>query len=242
LFNVPDDRLAEWDVVFTHGGATQGIKMIGDSWDLSFNAADVAKERRAPRVRLDEVFQRGSFLIFRILARLVQRPGRQARGMGCRFHARRSNSGNQDDRRGRTPQLQRSRCGEGKTRTSCETRRGIPARQFPTKRLQPCSNPPPRSPVPLVHRPCTPTQPNATPPALRRSRALPPPGSPQGLRRLSRSRRQRQRGFSRSRYAYPAQCNATGARLGLRYAAQIKHANSNAKILVDAAAYTRSVD
>jgi hypothetical protein len=33
LFNVPDDRLAEWDVVFTHGGATQGIKMIGDSWD-----------------------------------------------------------------------------------------------------------------------------------------------------------------------------------------------------------------
>lgn len=39
-------------------------------------------------------------------------------------------------------------------------------------------------------------------------------------------------------YAYPAQCNATGARLGLRYAAQIKRANPNARILVDAAAYS----
>lgn len=39
-------------------------------------------------------------------------------------------------------------------------------------------------------------------------------------------------------YAYPAQCNATGARLGLRYAAQIKRANPNAKVLVDAAAYS----
>lgn len=30
LFNVPDDRLGEWDVVFTQGGATQGIKLVGE--------------------------------------------------------------------------------------------------------------------------------------------------------------------------------------------------------------------
>lgn len=33
MFNVPDDRLSDWDVVFTHGGATQGIKLVGDAWN-----------------------------------------------------------------------------------------------------------------------------------------------------------------------------------------------------------------
>lgn len=39
-------------------------------------------------------------------------------------------------------------------------------------------------------------------------------------------------------YTYPAQCNATGARLGLRFAAQIKRADPEARVLVDAAAYS----
>ncbi|GJN88068.1 hypothetical protein Rhopal_001024-T1 [Rhodotorula paludigena] len=33
LFGVPDDRLSEWDVVFTQGGATQGIRTVGEAWD-----------------------------------------------------------------------------------------------------------------------------------------------------------------------------------------------------------------
>lgn len=45
-------------------------------------------------------------------------------------------------------------------------------------------------------------------------------------------------------YTYPAQCNATGARLGLDFAKKIKRADPNGVVLVDAAAYcaTKSLD
>ncbi|GAA5924502.1 uncharacterized protein JCM15063_005660 [Sporobolomyces koalae] len=32
LFNVPATELDEWDLVFTQGGATRGIQMVGDAW------------------------------------------------------------------------------------------------------------------------------------------------------------------------------------------------------------------
>ena len=38
-------------------------------------------------------------------------------------------------------------------------------------------------------------------------------------------------------YTYPAQCNATGARLGLDFAKKIKRADPTGVVLVDAAAY-----
>ncbi|KAG0665368.1 hypothetical protein C6P46_006815 [Rhodotorula mucilaginosa] len=132
LFNVPDDRLAEWDVVFTHGGATQGIKMIGDSWDWDAENEETAALEYLVESHTSLVGLRGYPL---------------ARG------------------------------------------RRVKAHQTPSALLQS---------------------------AAAQSRSASPP----------------------TLYAYPAQCNATGARLGLRYAAQIKHANSNAKILVDAAAYS----
>jgi len=33
LFNVPSSELDKWDVVFTQGGATRGIQMVGDAWN-----------------------------------------------------------------------------------------------------------------------------------------------------------------------------------------------------------------
>ncbi|TKA53203.1 hypothetical protein B0A53_04059 [Rhodotorula sp. CCFEE 5036] len=132
LFNVPDDRLAEWDVVFTHGGATQGIKMIGDSWDWDAENEETAALEYLVESHTSLVGLRGYPL---------------ARG------------------------------------------RIVKAHQTPSALLQS---------------------------AAAQSRSTSPP----------------------TLYAYPAQCNATGARLGLRYAAQIKRANPNARILVDAAAYS----
>ncbi|GAA5872803.1 hypothetical protein JCM3774_006335 [Rhodotorula dairenensis] len=134
LFDVPDDRLAEWDVVFTHGGATQGIKLVGDAWNWSEHSEDQ---------------EHGAALEY-----LVE------------------------------------------SHTSLVGLRGYPLAHGRTVRAH-------RTPSDLL---------------------------------LSAVAQSRRAGRS-TLYAYPAQCNATGARLGLRYAAQIKRANPDAKVLVDAAAY-----
>lgn len=152
LFNIPDDRLAEWDVVFTHGGATQGIKTIGDSWDWGAESEETA----ALQYLVESHTRCGSFL----------------RRTLCR---------------GETDQY---------ASASLVGLRGYPLARGRTVK---------------AHR---------TPSDLLQSAAQSRPSSPPTL------------------YAYPAQCNATGARLGLRYSAQIKRADPNAKILVDAAAYS----
>ncbi|GAA5831135.1 hypothetical protein JCM5353_008774 [Sporobolomyces roseus] len=33
LFNVPSSELDKWDIVFTQGGATRGIQIVGDAWN-----------------------------------------------------------------------------------------------------------------------------------------------------------------------------------------------------------------
>jgi len=33
LFNVPSNELDKWDIVFTQGGATRGIQIVGDAWN-----------------------------------------------------------------------------------------------------------------------------------------------------------------------------------------------------------------
>ncbi|GAA5998033.1 uncharacterized protein JCM10292_002275 [Rhodotorula paludigena] len=144
LFGVPDDRLSEWDVVFTPGGATQGIRTVGDAWDW--------------------------------------RPAHETQGRGGYEYLLESH-------------------------TSLVGLRG-------------CA---------LAH---------AAPVAVHRS--------PSALLRSARSSGSAQSASSASLpadsaptlYAYPAQCNATGSRLGLRFCAQIKRANPHAAVLVDAAAYT----
>ncbi|BGP22253.1 molybdenum cofactor sulfurase [Rhodotorula toruloides] len=138
LFGVRPERVGEWDVVFTHGGATQGIKMVGEAWKW--------------------------------------------RG--------------QEDLRGRNGL---EYLVEG--HTSLVGLRGIALARS--------------SPV-LSHR---------TPSSLLRSA------------RSSRSSAFKPSAETPTLYTYPAQCNATGARLGLGFCAQIKRANPDAKVLIDAAAY-----
>ncbi|BGO88953.1 hypothetical protein NBRC10512_005707 [Rhodotorula toruloides] len=139
LFGVSPERVGEWDVVFTHGGATQGIKMVSEAWDW--------------RSEGDLRGRNG-------LEYLVE------------------------------------------SHTSLVGLRGISlARSSPVRSH--------RTPSSLLH-------------SARSSRSLsfdPPNGTP-------------------ILYTYPAQCNATGARLGLGFCAQIKRENPEAKVLVDAAAYS----
>ncbi|GAA5852697.1 hypothetical protein JCM9279_004958 [Rhodotorula babjevae] len=142
LFNVPDDRVGEWDVVFVPGGATQAIRTLGDAWDWR-GEADV--------------------------------------GAGCGYEYL------------------------VESHTSLVGLRGTAISR--------------NSPV-AAHR---------TPSALLRS-AL----SCRSTSRASSSTRPP----TPTLYSYPAQCNATGARLGLRFCAQIKRANPRAAVLVDAAAYS----
>ncbi|GAA5943958.1 hypothetical protein JCM3775_004722 [Rhodotorula graminis] len=142
LFNVPDDRAGEWDVVFVPGGATQAIRTLGDAWDWRAEA-DIGA------------------------------------GGGYEYLV--------------------------ESHTSLVGLRGTALSR--------------NSPV-AAHR---------TPSSLLRS-AL----SSRSAARPSSSTR----APTPTLYSYPAQCNATGARLGLRFAAQIKRANPHAAVLVDAAAYS----
>ncbi|GAA5885063.1 hypothetical protein JCM6882_007214 [Rhodosporidiobolus microsporus] len=137
LFGVKKERLDRWDVVFTAGGATQGIRLVGDAWGWR------KKEEMSGRPGL-------SYLV--------------------------------------------------ESHTSLVGLRGIA--------LSRCS--------PVVSHP--------TPSSLLRS-ALSSP-SPSSL------------SSSPTLYAYPAQCNATGSRLGLGFCAQIKRADPGAAVLVDSAAYS----
>ncbi|BGO97155.1 Molybdenum cofactor sulfurase [Rhodotorula toruloides ATCC 204091] len=139
LFGVSPERVGEWDVVFTHGGATQGIKMVGEAWNW--------------RGESDLRGRNG-------LEYLVE------------------------------------------SHTSLVGLRGIALARS--------------SPV-LSHR---------TPSSLLRSA------------RSSRSIPVDPSSDTPTLYTYPAQCNATGYRLGLGFCAQIKRANPEAKVLVDAAAYS----
>ncbi|BGP19007.1 hypothetical protein JCM10213_009284 [Rhodosporidiobolus nylandii] len=132
LFGVRTEDLGRWDVVFTAGGATQGIRTVGEAWGWKSEAKMGGKPG---------------------LSYLVE------------------------------------------SHTSLVGLRGIALS---------CS-----SPV-TVH---------PTPTAFLRSALSSPPSSHPTL------------------YTYPAQCNATGARLGLRFCGQIKRADPSAVVLVDAAAY-----
>ncbi|GAA5898720.1 hypothetical protein JCM8208_004740 [Rhodotorula glutinis] len=142
LFNVPDDRVGVWDVVFVPGGATQAIRTLGDAWDWR-GEADLGG------------------------------------GHGYEYLV--------------------------ESHTSLVGLRGTALSR--------------NSPV-VAHR---------TPSALLRSA-----GSSRSASRASSSTR----APTPTLYSYPAQCNATGARLGLRFGAQIKRANPLAAVLVDAAAYS----
>ncbi|BGP53509.1 hypothetical protein JCM8202v2_001068 [Rhodotorula sphaerocarpa] len=136
LFNVPENRLGEWDVVFTQGGATQGIKLVGEGCNW-----------RQPGTGLEYLVESHTSLV------------------GLRGYA-----------------------------LAQECR--VVAHQTPEELLRSAAN---RSASPST------------------SSAVSQPST---------------------LYTYPAQCNATGARLGLRFAAQIKRADPEARVLVDAAAYS----
>ncbi|GAA6006161.1 hypothetical protein JCM10207_000546 [Rhodosporidiobolus poonsookiae] len=135
LYGVPTARLDEWDVVFTAGGATQGIKTVGEAWDWR------RKEAMGGRPGF-------SYLV--------------------------------------------------ESHTSLVGLRGI---------------------------------------ALSRSSAVSSHPTPSSLLQSARAS---SASFTDhpTLYVYPAQCNATGARLGLRFCAQIKRADPMAAVLVDAAAYS----
>ena len=163
LFNVPDDRVGEWDVVFVPGGATQAIRTVGDAWDWR---------------------------------------GESEFGAGCGYEYLVESH---------------TRCVPFPLSHSYRTRADMPhlAHSLVGLRGTALSR---NSPV-AAHR---------TPSALLRS-ALSARSTP----RASSSTRPP----PPTLYSYPAQCNATGARLGLRFGAQIKRANPRAAVLVDAAAY-----
>ncbi|GAA6007892.1 hypothetical protein JCM11491_006527 [Sporobolomyces phaffii] len=137
LFNVSSSDLDQWDVVFTQGGATRGIQMIGNAWN--WTTSDEGEDQK----------------------------------IGLRYLV--------------------------ESHTSLVGLRGI---------------------------------------ALSRSASVVSHPTPSSLL-LAAS----QQGLSTSNstiptlYTYPAQCNATGARLGLDFAKKIKRADPTAVVLVDAAAY-----
>ncbi|GAA6041299.1 hypothetical protein JCM8097_001326 [Rhodosporidiobolus ruineniae] len=137
LFGVKEDQLDRWDVVFTAGGATQGIKLVGEAWKWE----DEREMEGRPGL---------SYLV--------------------------------------------------ESHTSLVGLRGT---------------------------------------ALSRSSSVATHRSPTSLLRSALSRSALS---SKSRhptlYTYAAQCNATGARLGLRFCTQIKQADPNAVVLVDSAAYS----
>ncbi|BGP37399.1 hypothetical protein JCM10450v2_001309 [Rhodotorula kratochvilovae] len=142
LFNVPDDRVHEWDVVFVPGGATQAIRTLGDAWEW--------------RTEADMGGRNGYEYLVESHTSLV----------GLR----------------------------GKALSRCSA---VAAHRTPTALLR-SALAASSTPFPSTSfRPATPTL-----------------------------------------CSYPAQCNATGARLGLRFGAQIKRANPSAAVLVDAAAYS----
>ncbi|GAA5829047.1 hypothetical protein JCM11251_004107 [Rhodosporidiobolus azoricus] len=136
LFGIDKDQLDRWDVVFTAGGATQGIRLVGEAWNW----------RRAEE--------------------MGGRPG--------------------------LSYLQESH-------TSLVGLRGTA--------LSRCSS--------VASHP--------SPSSLLRSALSSPSASTTSAPTL---------------YTYPAQCNATGSRLGLRFCQQIKRADPAAAILVDSAAYS----
>ncbi|GAA5895130.1 uncharacterized protein JCM6883_002328 [Sporobolomyces salmoneus] len=134
LFNVSSDDLDKWDVVFTQGGATRGIQMIGDAWNW----------------KRTEEMDNGQIAL-RYLT---------------------------------------------ESHTSLVGLRGI---------------------------------------ALSRSASVESHSTPSSL--LRAASRQTLNSRQPTLYTYPAQCNATGGRLGLDFAKKIKRADANGVVLVDAAAY-----
>ncbi|GAA5928013.1 hypothetical protein JCM1841_001820 [Sporobolomyces salmonicolor] len=141
LFGIEKPHLDKWDVVFTPGGATSGIRMVGEAWDWR-----TEDDKSSGRVGLRYLVESHTSLV------------------GLR--------------------------GIALARSS-----SVAVHETPSSLLQ----------------------------AARRSR--PACASTSTLPSLP------------TLYTYPAQCNATGARLGLRYCSQIKKADPGAIVLVDAAAY-----
>ncbi|GAA5843085.1 hypothetical protein JCM5353_000910 [Sporobolomyces roseus] len=137
LFNVPSSELDKWDVVFTQGGATRGIQMVGDAWNWKRS-----EENEEGKVGLRYLVESHTSLV------------------GLRGIA-----------------LSRSASVE--------------------------SHPTPSSLLLAASSRSSSTKPTSTP----------------------------------TLYTYPAQCNATGARLGLDLAKKIKRADAGGVVLVDAAAY-----